>query len=54
MDKIPLTIIEMEYAAEVAALVQPNSSNTGSKKIPKLRKMPQDIVMIKKTSATMT
>ena len=54
MPRGPITKKASEKAPEVAALVQPNSVNTGSKKTPKLRNMPQATSMMKKTTITIT
>jgi len=42
----------MDKAPEVTALVQPNSADIGLKKTPKDRYIPQDMVMIRKETAT--
>ena len=48
----PIRIIESEKVPEVIARVQPDSTNSGSKKTPKLNDAPQAISMIMKQAKT--
>jgi len=52
IDSKPCTIQESEKAPEVKALVQPNSVNTGLKKIPNVLYTPYIDIIIKKAATT--
>ncbi len=54
MDNNPFTSKASEYVDDVTALVKPNSVSNGSKNIPKLRNIPQDITIIQVETKTTT
>ena len=54
MDNNPFASKASEYVDEVTALVKPNSVSSGSKNIPKLRNIPQEITIIQVETKTTT